>query len=36
MTYNGQNIRSALVAISFAFIGSIMLLAGTVSAPLVA
>jgi hypothetical protein len=36
MTYTANNFRSALFAVSFALISSVLLLAGTVSAPLVA
>jgi len=36
MTNTANNFRSAIVAVSFAFLGSVLLLAGTVSAPLVA
>ena len=36
MTYTATNFRSAFFAVSFALLGSVLLLVGTVSAPLVA
>jgi hypothetical protein len=36
MTYTANNFRSALVAVTFALVSSVLLVAGTVSAPLVA
>ena len=36
MTYTANNFRNALFAVSFALISSILLVAGTISAPLVA
>ena len=36
MTYANNNFRSALFAVSFALLSSVLLVAGTVSAPLVA
>lgn len=36
MTYTAHTFRNTLFAVSFAFLGSVLLLAGTVSAPLVA
>jgi len=36
MTYNTNNFRSAFFAVSFALVSSVLLLAGTISAPLVA
>jgi hypothetical protein len=36
MTYTASNFRNAAFAVAFAFATSVILLAGTVSAPLVA
>jgi hypothetical protein len=36
MTNTVNNFRNAFLAVTFAFVGSALLLAGTVSAPLVA
>ena len=36
MTYTANNFRSAFFAVSFALLSSVLLVAGTVSAPLVA
>ena len=36
MTYANNNFRSAVFAVSFALLSSVLLVAGTVSAPLVA
>ena len=36
MTYTANNFRNALTAVAFASVISVMLLAGTVAAPLVA
>ncbi len=36
MTYTANNFRNALFAVSFALLSSVLLVAGTVSAPLVA